>query len=148
MLFCILSWFVMENTNVLLLVIFNKKNWIELSIALSIQDKILTKENTENMRNNSYWLLLRKIVGHVYFKRAKISYNLSVFSFFSFCRLAFSTIFAVVVAIMFPGLFIRIDSSSVNKWGPKIGVSLFNLSISTTINYKGNLDRNIDWRYL
>ena len=28
-------------------------------------DQNLTKENTENMRDNSYWLLLRKIVGHV-----------------------------------------------------------------------------------
>ena len=36
---------------------------IELNVALSIQDKNLTKENTENMRDNSYWLLLRKMVG-------------------------------------------------------------------------------------
>ena len=36
---------------------------IELNVALSIQDKNLTKENTENMRYYSNWLLLRKMVG-------------------------------------------------------------------------------------
>ena len=34
------------------------------SAVISIQDKNLTKENNENMRDNSYWLLLKKIVGH------------------------------------------------------------------------------------
>jgi hypothetical protein len=41
---------------------------IRRNIIHTRKKKNLTKENTENMRDNSYWLLLRKIVGHVGFE--------------------------------------------------------------------------------